>query len=362
MEKITPDIGVEARLRGALEIHFDPTQGAPYWLDRARELGFDPHAEIKCVADLSRLGTMDPKSLAHRSLEAFLPRPLLDRRSELIIGQTGGTLGRPVWTAYLETEFQEAFVTPFLVAAEYLGFPANGTWLYAGPSGPHIIARAADAIARASGATPPFGIDFDPRWAGKLATGSFAAERYLRHIVDQALTILESQRITVLFSTPVVIRALADVMRPQQRDRILGVHYGGMAIASSEMRELQTEAFPNAIHLSGYGNTLFGCCLELSAACGRTLTYYPYGDRILFGVLDGSDEMSGCPDYGRSGMAGRLVFSRLDQTMLLVNVVERDDVTLREPPADAPGGFRLLGVESPLPRASHRNISSVSLY
>ena len=156
MKTITTGDSVEAQLHDVLEVHFDPERGAPYWLTRARELGFDPRAEIKCVADLPRLGMMDPKDLASRSLEEFLPRPLLDRRSELIIGQTGGTLGRPAWTAYLETEFHQAFVDPFLAAAEHLGFPAGGSWLYAGPSGPHIIARAADAIARSSGAMPNF--------------------------------------------------------------------------------------------------------------------------------------------------------------------------------------------------------------
>lgn len=362
MGSITPNSGVEAQLRDVLKTHFDPEQGAPYWLARAGELGFDPRAEVKCVADLHRLGTMDPKDIANRSLEEFLPRPLLDRRSELIIGQTGGTLGQPAWTAYLETEFQAAFVDPFLVAAKHIGFPANGTWLYAGPSGPHIIARAADAIACASGAMPPFSVDFDPRWAGKLTAGSFSAERYVRHIVDQALAILEKQSVTVLFSTPVVVRALAGAMRPQQRDEILGVHYGGMAITASEMKELQTETFPNAVHLSGYGNTLFGCCLELSVADGRALTYFPHGDRILLGVLDESDERKALPVYNQSGLQGRLVFSRLDQTLLLLNVVERDVVTLRDPPADAPAGFRLIGVESPSPRAQHRNTASVSLY
>ena len=51
------------------------------------------------------------------------------------------------------------------------------------------------------------------------------------------------------------------------------------------MKALQTDAFPSAVHLSGYGNTLFGCCLELGVAIGRELIYYPLGDRILFGVL-----------------------------------------------------------------------------
>lgn len=356
------DIRIEARLREVLAIHFDPKQGAPYWLARAEKCGFDPRAEITCVADLARLGTMDPADLAAQPLEAFLPRPLLERRSELIIAQTGGTLGHPAWTAYLEDEFHEAFVDPFVAAARRVDFPANGSWLYVGPSGPHIISRAVDAIACAAGAMTPFSVDFDPRWAGKLVSGSFAAGRYLQHIVDQSLAVLETQTITILFSTPVVVRALAGAMPSKQRARIRGVHYGGAAIEASEMEELQADLFPNAVHLSGYGNTLFGCCLELSVARGRALSYYPHGDRLLLGVLDPSDETSGQPVYGRSGARGPLVFSRLDRTVLLLNVVERDLVRLCDPPADAPDGFRRMGVESPSPRVEHRKAPAVSLY
>jgi len=359
METTANEVGVAARLRDVLAIHFDPESGAPYWRRRADQLGFDPCAEIESVADLALLGVMDPTALACCRIEDFLPRPLLDRKDELIVAQTGGTLGQPAWTAYNESEFQEAFVDPFVVAANHVGFPAGGTWLYVGPSGPHIIDRAADAIARATGSMTPFSLDFDPRWAKKLAPESFASRRYLQHIVDQALAILDSQEITILFSTPVVIRALADAMPAEQRENIRGVHYGGMAIAPDEMKTFQTEAFPRAVHLSGYGNTLFGCCLELSVSVGRELTYFPHGDRLLLGVFD---EQSGCPIYSRAGAVGPLVFSRLDETVLLLNVLERDQVTLCESPSDGPAGFEQMGVASPTPSAAHRNVASVSLY
>jgi len=359
MKTTADEVGVEARLRDVLAIHFDPASGAPYWLRRAEQLGFDPRAEVESVADLALLGVMDPGALAACRLEDLLPRPLLHRKNELIVAQTGGTLGQPAWTAYDQSEFHEAFVDPFVVAANHVGFPADGTWLYVGPSGPHIIDRAADAIARSTGSMTPFSIDFDPRWAKKLAPESFASKRYLQHIVDQVLAILDSQEITILFSTPVVVRALADTMRAEQRENILGVHYGGMAITSDEMKVFQTEAFPHAVHLSGYGNTLFGCCLELDVSVGRELTYYPHGDRLLLGVFD---EQSGCPKYGQANAEGPLVFSRLDETILLLNVLERDKIKLCNPPADAPAGFELMGVASPTPRAAHRNVASVSLY
>ncbi|NOX59527.1 MAG: long-chain fatty acid--CoA ligase [Planctomycetes bacterium] len=354
--------GIEERLRRVLAIHFDPELGAPYWIRRAKEFGFDPRTEINCVADLGKMGSMDPKNLPMYKLEEFLPRTLFDRKHELIVAQTGGTLGKPLWTTYLEREFREAFVDPFTVAASALGFPIGGTWLYVGPSGPHVIARAADAIARTSGSIAPFSVDFDSRWAQKLSAGSFAAKRYLQHVVDQALAVLNSQEITVLFSTPVVLRALADAMDTKQRACICGVHYGGMAIQPEDLEEMQSDIFPNAVHLCGYGNTLFGCCLELSAMVGRELSYYPYGDRILFGVFEENGENTGRPIYDRAGVHGDLVFSRLDETILLINVLERDHVQLCKPPADAPKEFRHMGVASPVPHVEYRNVSAVSLY
>jgi hypothetical protein len=190
-------------------------------------------------------------------------------------------------------------------------------------------------------------------------------------------------------------------MRPEQRERIVGVHYGGMAIEPSEMLSFLTDWFPNAVHLSGYGNTLFGCCLELGVSAGRELSYFPHGDRLVLGVLDDPHEQASRrepgeqpeeiaktgrgeqpvrieqaelsargasgdqdlqPTYGRVGAKGTLVFSRLDETVLLINVVERDRVRLCEPPVNAPVGFELMGVESPTPRVEHRGGASVSLY
>ncbi len=359
MNTRSDEAAVEKRLREVLAIHFDPERGAPFWLRRARALGFDPRTDVSCVADLARLGVLDPKDIAACRLEDFLPRPMLDRKSELIVAQTGGTLGRPAWTAYCEEEFQKAFVDPFIVAAKHVGFPTSGAWLFVGPSGPHIIHRAADAIARSTGSMTPFCVDFDSRWAKKLAAGSFGARRYLQHIIDQSLAVLDAQPITILFSTPVIVRALAESMPAEQRERIGGVHYGGMAVSPSEMRAFQAEVFPGAVHLSGYGNTLFGCCLELNCAAGRVLTYYPHGDRILLGVFD---ERAGRVVYGRAHAKGPLVFSRLDETVLLLNVIERDGVRLSDPPADAPAGFEQMGVESPTPRIEQRQVASGSLY
>lgn len=355
---------VVSRLCEALSVHLDPKWGSTYWIERAAQLDFDPRAEIRTSADLARLGSTDAAELSTRALRDLIPRSVQASRTKLIVAQTGGTLGRPVWTAYLEQEFEQAFVEPFVVAARRVGFPLDGTWLYVGPSGPHIIGRAADAIARRCGSSAPFMVDFDPRWARKLPSGSFAAQRYLRHVLEQAVSVLRTQPIDVLFTTPPILHALAQEMSPGQRERIRGVHYGGMALEPEDLRRSQREDFPNAVHLSGYGNTLFGCCLELDATPGRTLRYYPYGDRLLFGVVaaERSIDASSASVRRDPGASGRLVFSRLDRTVLLINVLERDHVRLVPPPSDAPRGFRLVGVESPAPAPASAQRTAIGLY
>ncbi len=402
---------IRERLREVIELHFDPRDGAPFWLERAKQWGFDPRETVRTIDDLPRLGWIEPRTLHDRPVEDFLPRPVRAERSSLVLAQTGGTMGRPVWTAYTREEFEAAFVEPFIVAAKHVGFPGGGCWLYVGPSGPHIIARAAEALARRWGAWPPFCVDFDARWVKKLPAGSFAARRYLHHLVEQAMSIVERESINVVFTTPPVLRALADAMRPPQRERIRGVHYGGLRLDPAELARFQEEDFPQAVHVAGYGNTLFGCCMELSPAPGRTPTYFPQGDRLIFGVCfderaneggevgTSSDVAEQCfphrmqsdsgdiaraeargsekkkrtrasrkgavADSGRAagtsreevvsfryehpGDRGRLVFSRLDRTVLLLNVRERDEVRLASPPTDAPDGFHRCGVIDPHP-------------
>jgi phenylacetate-coenzyme A ligase PaaK-like adenylate-forming protein len=288
------------------------------------------------------LGETTQQDLSSRPLADYVPRSLHRRMDRWVIGQTGGTTGGGVWTAYHEQEFTEAFVLPFVAAASRVGFPARAQWLYVGPSGPHIIGKAARHLAAALGSADPFAMDFDPRWAKRLPEGSFARMRYLDHVLHQAMDVVRRQHIDVLFSTPPVLEALAAAMDERQRARVRGVHYGGLAITPEQMLRFQSERFPSAVHLSGYGNTLFGCCLELSAEPGRQLDYYPFGSRLLLEVVD---------EAGRAlppGQEGQVCFTRLDETALIVRMRERDSARAVAPP-QAHDEFSLPGLRNPSP-------------
>jgi hypothetical protein len=331
----------EARLRDLLALHFHPELGSAYWLARQERLGWDVRDRVRSREDLWRLGPTPADDLRRHPLRDFVPRALHGQWPRFVVGETAGTSGGPCATAYRDDEFQAAFITPFLRVAEATGFPRGEPWLWVGPSGPHIIGKVVRGLARQTGSRDPFSVDFDPRWAKRLAEGSLARRRYLDHVTEQALDVLRREEVGVLFITPPALAALAERLTDRQREAIHGVHYGGMSLTPETVNGFRA-AFPRAVHLAGYGNTLFGVVMEAADAPRQALDYFPLDDRVQFHVIDwpADGEPAGWPPrvLGR-GQAGRVLFHRLDESCLLVGVVERDQAERVTPSAAA----RMLG-------------------
>ena len=352
------------RLRQVLRIHFDADLGTPYWLERQRELGIKAVETIRSVEDLAVLGPMEERALAERPIEDLVPRAFSGHNGYLL-AETAGTLGKPKTAVHRVDEFEAAFIVPFLKAARRAGFPEGGHWLFVGPTGPHIIGRAARRCAQALGAGDAFTVDFDPRWAKRLIAGSFAARRYLNHIEEQALRILEVQNINVLFATPAVLTGLAEKTAESKRQSIRGIHLGGMH-ASAEFMDRMSEMFPNAVILSGYGNTLFGMIPQLSYQRDTGFDYYPHGERLVVRLVplcesDSEPDLTARVEYGRRG---QVMVHRLDEMQLLVNVLERDTAVRIEPAGGdaAADGFLQDGLRDPQPIVSDTIKPVIGLY
>ncbi len=356
-------------LRHVIAIHFHPETGTPYWIEKARELGVNAPCEIKTLEDLSIFGPMDEMAMTTRPIEHFIPLEYSTEKRRFILGDTAGTTGTPKVTAYREDEFYLAFVEYFAFVAEAMNFPKGANWLWIGPSGPHIIGKAARMVCLRMESMDPFSIDFDPRWIKKLAPGSMGWNRYLQHIEDQALHILQTQKIEVLFSTPPVIKRLVSVLDDTQKARIKGVHYGGMPLDAEFYQELRTVHFPNAVHISGYGNTLFGVCLEVGNSAIGPTHYFSPGPRLILNVVprvEGPhDRGSGHEQPGRKvdyGERGQVMFHRLDESFLIINMFERDEA-VRIPPSSRAlqMGLSLDGVSDPQPIADTAGNSKPAL-
>jgi hypothetical protein len=315
--------------------HFDPDHGTPFWLERAASLGLNPRRDVRTIDDLRLFGPMDEEALRQRPLEDFIPRCYRQRRHDWIVGETGGTTGAPKTTMFLMEDFHAAFIAPFVAAARYREFPLGENWLYIGPGGPHLIGKAARLCATALNSADPFTIDFDPRWVKKFPPQSLAFGRYLNHVLDQAMRIIATQHIGVLFTTPKVLVQLAATMTDAQKAVIRGIHFGGMALEPETFRCIG-DAFPNAVMISGYGNTLFGMCPEFLGDPDLPLEYFPIGNRLILQTVVADQNIPASERLYRpaaAGETGQIVCSRLDPSFLILNLFERDQGQLVEPPA-----------------------------
>jgi hypothetical protein len=332
------DEGSDDRLRDLLALHFHPEHGSRYWLRRQERLGWKVCDRVRSLDDLWLLGPTPLDDLGRFPLRSFIPQASHGQWPRFVLGETAGTSGAPQATAYRDDEFQAAFVAPFLRVAAATGFPRGEPWLWVGPSGPHIIGKVVRELARQTGNMDPFSVDFDPRWAKKLADGSLARRRYLDHVTSQAVDVLLREEVGVLFITPPALAALAERLTDRQREAIHGIHYGGMSL-TPETVNLFRAAFPRAVHLAGYGNTLFGVVMEVADVPRQSIDYFPLGRRVVFHIVDWSDdeELAGRwpPCRVERGQSGRVLFHRLDESCLLVGVVERDQAERIAPSAAA---------------------------
>ncbi len=317
-----------AQIKKILAIHFNHENGTPYWLEKQRQLGFNVQEEITGVHDFHRIGIMDINALRTRPLEDFLPHSILSRKSELILSETAGTTGPPCRRVFTQQEFNNAFVFPWLKAVERFQFPQGGCWLFVGPGGPHIIDRAARAMARAVGSLEPYTVDCDVRWIKRQKKKSMGFNIYLDHVLDQAMNIIENQPIDTLFTTPPLLVSLAERMKPGKRSAIRGIHTGGLALSGDTWKKLQ-HLFSEAVILPGYGNSLFGVTFPASS---REKEFFVVEDDSLLLQLAPLPENAGTGQDITTGInpgqRGRIIVHRLDPSFLILNLPERDTAVL----------------------------------
>jgi thienamycin biosynthesis protein ThnN len=320
-------IGLNQRLRDLLALHLHPRHGSTYWLRRQENLGWNVRDRIRTLDDLWLIGPTPVEELRRSPVRDFIPRTFHDRWDRFVIGESAGTSGTPCITAYRDDEFYTAFIEPFLRVIGATGFAKGEPWLWVGPSGPHIIGKVVRELARHTGSMDPFSVDFDPRWAKRLAEGSLARQRYLDHIVAQALDVIGREEVGVLFITPPALAALTEKLTDRQREAIHGIHYGGMSLRPEDVNHFRA-AYPRAVHLAGYGNTLCGVVMEVVDETRRAMDYFPLDNRVLFHVVHRRDEQglgNWPPVPVEAGQFGRVMFHRLDDCCLLVSVIERDE-------------------------------------
>jgi hypothetical protein len=318
-------------VREVVNWHFDPATGCPFWIDRAKTLGWDPRTEINGFSDLQRFGPFEDEWLRGGPVQRWVPRGMGDK--PVFVFETGGTTGIPKTRINCEDFRTDYELFSATLPDEY--FPRGGNWLMLGPSGPRRLRLAVEHLAQYRGGVS-FCVDLDPRWVIKLIKKGWGEhlQAYKDHVIDQAVTILSAKHdIRCMFTTPKLLEALALRLESMgttiRKAGITGIFSGGTEFTPQWNRFAHEELLDGAYMTPTYGNTLMG--LAASAPAGPQnnykIAYYAPQPRAVIEVVD-FDHPDRIVEYGKTG---RVRLTTLTKEFFMPGFLERDEGE-REPP------------------------------
>ncbi|WP_326686802.1 MULTISPECIES: phenazine biosynthesis protein [unclassified Streptomyces] len=308
----------DSHVRKSLAWHFDPGTGSAFWLGKRQSLGFDPVADIQGADGLVRFPDLSAE-LRTVPVRDLIPRGLADRHFR--VHESGGTTGAPARVVAGEGRLPMLrWAREVLLAG---GLPPAGDWLCLGPSGPHIVGADVQRHA-AMGGGLCHTVDLDPRWVKRAVTQGRGdlADAYVQHLLDQAETVLESQHIEVLSTTPPLLESLCGrpALLERVRRSVRAIIWSGTSASPETLRQLDEVYFPEARLIGVYGNTLMGLAPQRPPAPGDThaCVFETHPDTTL---VEPVDEAGAVVPYGERG---RVRLHLVSEEMFLPNVLERD--------------------------------------
>jgi phenylacetate-coenzyme A ligase PaaK-like adenylate-forming protein len=328
---------LDAHAVETVQWHFHDSTGCPFWLEKKRELNFDPLTEVRCYEDLKKFPEFQDEWLRGGPVRRWVPRALADK--PVYVFETGGTTGIPKSRIAVDD-----FRTDYSLFSETLPdqyFPKGSNWLMLGPSGPRRLRLAVEHLAQHRGGIS-FCIDLDPRWVIKLIKKGWMEHlnAYKAHCIDQAITILTAGHdVKCMFGTPKLIESLCLELENRgttlAETGVTGIFSGGTEFTPQWTKFCVEELFGGPPEESGiymtptYGNTLMGlaCSEPVTKANGYKITYHAPEPRAVVEVVDfdKTDEPVG---YGQTG---RVKLTTLTKEFFVPGFLERDEGE-REPP------------------------------
>ncbi|MFN6108485.1 MAG: hypothetical protein ACK5EA_29035, partial [Planctomycetaceae bacterium] len=67
---------LDAHVRETIEWHFNPATGCPFWLERAKSLGFDPRKAVQTYDDLKKFPSFEDEWLRGGPISRWIPQGL----------------------------------------------------------------------------------------------------------------------------------------------------------------------------------------------------------------------------------------------------------------------------------------------
>ena len=324
---------LDAWVREIVEWHFNPETGCPFWLDWARQAGWDPRREVRGFDDLAKFPHFEDENLRGGPVRRWVPRAYADRPT--FVFETGGTTGIPK-----SRVAQEDFRIDYELFSDTLPdehFPRGANWLMLGPSGPRRLRLAVEHLAQHRGGIC-FCVDLDPRWVIKLIKKGWMEhlKAYQDHVIDQAVTVLSAGHdIKCMFATPKLLEALANRLEEDgsslKEAGVTGIFAGGTEFTPQWNRFAHEELLDGVYMTPTYGNTLMGLAASPPSGPddGYKITYHAPQPRAVLQVVD-PDDANRVVEYGETG---RVMLTTLTREFFVPRFQERDEGE-REPPCE----------------------------
>ena len=338
--EVVPAAELEARVKAAqdqldkhafetIQHHFHDSTGCPFWLNKKRELKFDPLKEVKCYADIQKFPLFEDEWLRGGPASRWVPKAYAGKPTYIF--ETGGSTGTP--KSRLQVEDWRIDYENFSKTLNDKSFPPGADWLMLGPSGPRRLRLAIEHLAQHRGGGISFCVDLDPRWVIKLLKRGDIPEMnaYKQHCIDQALTILRSHdNIRCMFTTPKLLEALADKI-DLPRYGITGIFCGGTELTPQFHRFAREELVPGVDFVPTYGNTLMGLATHkpFDPADNYEIVYHAPQPRAVVEIVNPDNADEKVP-YGQ---VGRVMLTTLTRETFIPRFLERDQA-IRRPPCD----------------------------
>jgi phenylacetate-coenzyme A ligase PaaK-like adenylate-forming protein len=325
---------LDAQVREIVRWHFSPDTGTPFWLEKAKTLGFNPLTDVNGWEDIKKFPFFEDDWLRGGPVNRWIPRGMKDR--PWYVFETGGTTGIPKSRVVCDD-----FRIDYEMFSDTLPekfFPKGSNWLMLGPSGPRRLRLAVEHLAQYRGGIS-FCIDLDPRWVVKLIKKGWMEhlKAYQEHCVDQALTILSAGHdVKCMFTTPKLLDALCKRLEQDgssiAKTGITGIFCGGTEMTSQWIRFAIEEYLGPGVYIAPtYGNTLMGlAAAEMPTAKEKyKIAYYAPQPRAVAEVVD-------FKDYTKTvevGQTGRVLLTTLTKEFFVPRFAERDEGE-REAPSE----------------------------
>ncbi len=317
-------------IRAAMEWHFNPHTGSPYWLRRAATLDFDPRTDVKTHHDLALFPNVAPE-LRDVAVEDLIPRGYGPRPEVVGVFESGGTTGRPKRVVLLR-DWLTRMLAWSNANLDAHGFQRGAQWLGIVPTGPHLVGEFFRSAATTHG-TCGHTVDLDPRWVKRLMAAGHGdqADAYAEHVVDQAVDVLRSQDVGVMTVTPPLLERLARREDAVEliASKVRAIRWGGTHLDPDSRYLYRREVFPDTLLYGHYGSTMILGFASERAGLGDDdpCVFDSLSPYVTFSVVDPHTRRP--VDYGQRG---RVLAHHVSKSFLLPNNLERDTALRVRPP------------------------------